>query len=356
MGGLLVVGSFLAPTIAVLAQEWEPAPPAIDQFDWIQLTSGEWLKGEIGVLYQDVLEFDSEELELLSLDLEDIQVIRSGQLLTLRVRSGQSVTGQLRLDGDVVNVQIGNEDQFTTTRADILTITAGVPAERNYWTGDIVVTGNFRAGNVEQVDTGINVRFQRRTVISRVTMNFRSDFTQTNDVQTVDYQSGLFSWDRYRSATVFLRPFFADYFSDPFQNIDARYTMGVGIGYQILDTSRTDWTVFTGPAYQETIYSDVVAGEDATERSWTLSGGTTFDISLTNRIDFLTDYRFNIAKDEAGGYSHRLTTTVEFDLTDSLDFNVTAEWSRTETPKPNADGTNPEKDDYRVSMGIGYEF
>jgi len=350
----LALGTAFAPGRATHAQAWEPPPPVPDAFDWVQLNSGEWLKGEIRVLYQDVLEFESEELDLLSLDLEDIRVIRSAQVIILRIRSGETATGRLLVDGDTVTVS--GQDQLTTTRVDILTITAGAPTERNFWSGDIVVTGNFRAGNTEQADTGIDVRFQRRTVISRVAMNFRSDFTQTNGVQTVDYQSGNFSWDRYRSATIFVRPFFADYFSDPFQNIDARYNMGVGVGYQAIDTPRTDWTLFTGPTYQETVYRAVEAGEDNKEKAWTLSAGTAFEISLTNRIDLLADYRFNFAKDDAGGYSHRMTSTLEFDLTDSLDFNISAEWSRTDIPKPNADGTIPQKDDYRVSMGIGYEF
>jgi hypothetical protein len=344
----------VVPAIVARAQAWAPPPPEPDSFDWVQLTSGEWLKGEIRVLYQDVLEFESEELDLLSLDLEDIRVIRSAQIIILRVRSGATATGQLLIDGDAVTVS--GEDQLTTTRADILTITAGSPTERNFWSGDIAITGNFRSGNVEQVDSGISVRFQRRTVISRVTINFLSDFTQTNGVQTVDYQSGHFSWDRYRSATIFVRPFFADYFSDPFQNIAGRYNMGVGIGYQVIDTPRTDWTLFTGPTYQETVYDAVEPGENNKEKSWTLSAGTVFEISLTNRIDLLADYRFNFAKDEAGGYSHRMTSTLEIDLTDSLDFNISAEWSRTNKPKPNADGTLPQTDDYRMSMGVAYEF
>jgi len=37
-------------------------PPA-DKFDWIQLKSGEWLKGRIKAMQDRELEFDSEELE-----------------------------------------------------------------------------------------------------------------------------------------------------------------------------------------------------------------------------------------------------------------------------------------------------
>ena len=44
-------------------------PPVDETFDWIQLTSGEWLKGELKVLYNYKLEFDSDELDLLTFEL-----------------------------------------------------------------------------------------------------------------------------------------------------------------------------------------------------------------------------------------------------------------------------------------------
>ena len=34
-------------------EEWTPPPPPPDEFDWIQLTSGEWLKGELIGLFND---------------------------------------------------------------------------------------------------------------------------------------------------------------------------------------------------------------------------------------------------------------------------------------------------------------
>ncbi len=344
----------VTPLHALQAQDWEPPLPMPDEFDWIQLNSGEWLKGEIRVMYQDSLEFESEELNLVSFDLEDIRVIRSAQLINLRVRSGETVIGKLLLDADDVTV-IGDE-QATFTRADILSITAGVQTERNYWSGDLVINGNYRSGNTEQVDTGVVIRSRRRTVISRVIIDFQSNFTQTNGVQTVDSQSGNMSWDRFRSATVFVRPLFGEYFSDPFQNIRGRYTIGAGIGYQLLDTSRTDWSIFAGPAYQGTKFDEVGAGETDSEQSFAVTSGTAFEIALTRRIDLIADYRFTFTDKEAGGYSHRMSSTIEVELTGSLDFNISGEWNRIQNPKPNADNTLPQQDDFRLSFGVGYEF
>jgi hypothetical protein len=60
-------------------KDWQPTPPMPEKFDWIQLTSDEWLKGEIIAMYDDKLEFDSDELDLLEFDMEDVRQIRSAQ-------------------------------------------------------------------------------------------------------------------------------------------------------------------------------------------------------------------------------------------------------------------------------------
>jgi hypothetical protein len=51
---------------------WYPEGSPPEGFDWIQLTNGEWLKGDLKVFYNDTLEFDSDELDLLKFDWEDI--------------------------------------------------------------------------------------------------------------------------------------------------------------------------------------------------------------------------------------------------------------------------------------------
>ena len=58
----------LAGPCSNASADWTPPPPMPDEFDWVQLVSGEWLKGEIRAMYKDSMEFDSEELDLLNLD------------------------------------------------------------------------------------------------------------------------------------------------------------------------------------------------------------------------------------------------------------------------------------------------
>ncbi|MEC4724743.1 hypothetical protein HWQ46_04170 [Shewanella sp. D64] len=78
---LLFVSSASATTpMKPAAQQIVPAqlyPPADASYDWIQLTSFELLKGEIKNLYDDKLEFKSDELDTLYIDWEDIKVLQS---------------------------------------------------------------------------------------------------------------------------------------------------------------------------------------------------------------------------------------------------------------------------------------
>ncbi len=53
-------------------EPWEPPEPDPTDFDWIRLTNGEWLKGDIKSLREDKLEFDSDEMGVLTFDWGDI--------------------------------------------------------------------------------------------------------------------------------------------------------------------------------------------------------------------------------------------------------------------------------------------
>lgn len=96
------------------SQPWEPPRPAADQFDWIQTTSGEWLKGELKVLYREKLEFDSDELDLQELDWEDVKYVRGHRIFSVRLEGPEGpivVVGLLEVTEDKVFVTVGEDRQ-----------------------------------------------------------------------------------------------------------------------------------------------------------------------------------------------------------------------------------------------------
>jgi hypothetical protein len=58
----------------------------------------------------------------------------------------------------------------------------------------------------------------------------------------------------------------------------------------------------------------------------------------------------------SGQYKHHMLVTLENELLEWLDFDVTAIWDYTLSPKIAEDGTVPFKDDYQLLVGLGLEF
>ncbi|GAG19931.1 unnamed protein product, partial [marine sediment metagenome] len=111
---------------------WEPPPPPPDDFDWIQLTSGEWLKGELKVLYEKSLEFDSDKLDLQEFKWKDVKQVRGHQSFMVRLEGPITVVGMLKVTEDKVFVTVGKERQ-EFERNQLIAIAPGEPKEINYW-------------------------------------------------------------------------------------------------------------------------------------------------------------------------------------------------------------------------------
>ena len=335
-------------------KDWQPTPPMPEKFDWIQLTSDEWLKGEIIAMYDDKLEFDSDELDLLEFDWEDVRQVRSAQTMHVGFLHGRTATGKLFVDGDTVRVIGADEEQFD--RSELLTITAGEPKEINYWSGKVTLGANIREGNTQLVEYNGSARFQRRTVRDRIVFDYMGIYNVTDDVLAADNHRASAGWDKFINDKLFVKPVFAEYYSDPFQNIGSRATIGVGVGYQIFDTPKTDWEVSGGPAYQRTQFDDVVPGDPESEETPALVVGTTLDIELNKSIDFYYTYSFQITNEQSGSYNHHMVTAFEFEITSLLDFDIQWVWDRIKDPRQNSDTSFPKSDDLRLIVGIGFDF
>ena len=107
---------------------------------------------------------------------------------------------------------------------------------------------NLRQGNSEQAEATTRVILIRRTAKNRVNLEYLASFSQIEGITTADSQRLTSGWNRYVSKRVFWTPFFGEWFRDPFQNIGARWSVGAGFGYELIDTSRIDWKAEAGLA------------------------------------------------------------------------------------------------------------
>jgi len=346
---------FLIVSPALATEDgWQPPPPMPDGFDWIQTTSLEWLKGEIIAMYDAELEFDSDEFGVQHIDWDDVQEIRSAGTMQVGFENDTIAVGRIFVDRETVRI-MGNDDQ-QFARSGVLSIVAGAPKERNYWSIKASLGANLRQGNTEQIETTTKANLIRRTPKSRINMDFLSTFNQTDGDTAADSQRASAGWNRYISKRFFWSPAYADWYRDPFANIAQRWTLGMGLGYELVDTSTITWEVNGGLAYQATTFDSVKEGEDGSAGTPSLVMGTVYDHELTKWMDFVFDYRFFIVNRESGTYTHHMITGFELELTRILDLDISFIWDRTQNPKPGAGGVVPEQDDIRLVLFVGFDF
>ena len=349
-----------SPGLAEEGEEaWSPPPPMPEKFDWIQTTSLEWLKGKIVSMYDASLEFDSKEFDLQTLDWSDIKEVRSAGTMQVAFEDGTIAIGQVFIDQETVRV-LGDEDQ-QFERSGVLSITAGAPKEKNYWSIKASLGANLREGNTEQVEMSSQANIVRRTPKNRINIDYLANFSETNleetgDTTIADNQRVSAGWNHYISKRFYWSPVYGEWYRDPFVNIAQRWTLGMGAGYEIIDTPKTTWDINGGLAYQITSFDSVAEDEDDSANTPALVVGTLYDHKLTKWMDFVFDYRLFIVNDESGTYTHHLLTGLEFELTTILDFDITFIWDRIQNPRPDADGIEPKKNDFRLTFFLGFDF
>jgi hypothetical protein len=341
------------------ATNWETSKPPTDQFDWIQTTSGEWLKGELKVLYSDQLEFDSDEFGLQTLDWGDV-----AQLLGHGVkRVGIDLAVGLRVFDGVITV-VGEKISLVTSTGGIeefdrnllVSITPGADKEQDNWTAKLSLGLNITSGNSEQTDYSLKFDIRRHTPENRFVVNYLGNFSKARNLETVNNHRLNAFYDIFAAREYFWRPIFAEYYRDPFQNIDTRATIGVGAGYHIIDTPKTTWDISGGPAYRMTRYVSVVPGDSDDVDTPALVGSTFYDTTLTKTVDFNVRYNLSIVNQESGTYTHHAIATFETEVTSILDFDVSLIWDRTRDPQVRSDGSVPKQDDYQLMLTLGVDI
>ena len=343
-------------TIPAVAQSISIEPgQAGDDSDWLVLTSGETLKGELIGLFNDYVEFDSDILDDLSIELEDVAQIISPRRLGVRLQGAGLVTGQVLVDEhDVVVTRNGIETVYA--RDQLVSLTISAEREIDRWSGDLSLGTNVRKGNTDLVEYNTIMGFERRTALSRAFVDYIGNFNETEDVQVSNNHRVNVVYDRFSDYRFFWRPFNGQYFRDPFQNIAHQATLETGIGYELIDSSRTEWDIYAGVGVNIVERVSVEADQEKNSRSPSASLGTDFDTELTSWMDFLISFQMTFVDEASGDYQHHLLTTLSTELIGNLDFDVSLVWDRVQRPPPNSAGETPEQDDFRLSIGLGWDF
>lgn len=328
--------------------------PPLDSFDWIQLKTGEWLKGRIKAMQERQIEFFSEKLSDLTFDWKDIRQVRSPHTLDVLFIDGRKLSGPVTITPQEVRVDGFPPSVFP--RDELQSLTPGGSRERNYWSGDLSLGLTVQAGNTRAVQYNAQLALQRRTPATRLSLDYVGNISSLNGVESANNHRVNTEFDLWLSRHFYLALPAAEYYKDPFQNLNHRLTTGIGLGYDILDRRNLEWNIVTGPAYQYAWFESAEPGQPTHKGTAALTFGSSFKWDITSRIKWTLDYRGQYTSREVGETTHHAQSTLSLDLNKRFTLDVSGIWDRISDPKIGADGVQPKPDDFRLVLGMGVHF
>ena len=334
---------------------WAPPPPSDVEKDWIRLSSGEWLWGTIDLMRDESFEFDSEEMDEVTIDWVDVVEIRSARAMTYVRLDGSMVTGTSTMKGETILIDTTG-GVVEIPRAQIQSILQGEPNELNFWSAKVGADLKTRTGNTNQKDFGIRVFIKREAPRSRIDVRYQGNFSKTDDVENIRNNRGNIEWKVFLTRKFFVSLVKFEFFSDKFQNIDRRLTIGSGIGYFLTRNSKADWFVELGSSYQDTRWRSVEPGEDLNDSNGSLPFRTTLETDITKNTELKAEYGIQVGLGHEANTIQHAFVMFEIDIWGDIDFDMSVTWDRVSRPKTNAEGITPLKDDVATYFGLSIDF
>jgi putative salt-induced outer membrane protein YdiY len=356
---ILVILLLLFVIFVATAEEdnsWAPTAPLPDgelDFDWVRLTNGEWLKGELISLRDADLVFDSDEFGEQSLKLEDIEELYTMGPVTLVFQNNDTAVSRISVVGDTIMLRDTGEE---FSRSSILSI---IPAEATWWglwEGKLSVSLASRSGNTNQTDLQIRADLVNRGAFNRFSLSYIGGFSIVEEIETANSHQANGEWDMFIWDRFYLTPLSYEFINNRYQNISQQHTPGIGIGYELFTGKIFNMDISGGGGYQFTSYYTVPAGDSIDDHSGLVLLGTTIEIDPTGDIELVYKYTLQLDVVNLTNHYHQSVAEFSIDLTRFLDFNFAVIWDYRNSPQPREDGSVPEKHDLNITAGIGFEF
>jgi len=322
--------------------------------DWLLLVSGELLEGEIEYIRDEKVHFDSDKLDKLDIDWDDVAGFGSPRLNMYRF-GDVILTGTAGMRGGVIRVDTGTEVR-EFPRNDLYSMTEGGPRELDYWSLKAALGLMFRSGNSDQTDSSARVDLERRTPLTRGSLTFENDYNSVDGEDVTDNSRVLGLFDYYVTTHTYLIFPIGEVYRDRVRNIDLRGTLAGGVGYDVIDRPRVEWTVAGGAGYQRTDFASVETGEDKTGEDGALLFYTKLELDPMKDIEWDTTYLLVAVVSDWHRTSQHLTSTLSFDVWGPLDLDISFVWDRIEEPAPDPSGDVPKSDDLQLKVELALDL
>jgi len=326
-----------------------------DTYDWLRLTSGEWLKGEVHWMREKDIEFDSDKLDLLTFSWSKVSELHCPRVNTYVFEGRIDVAGPAVVTKEKVIIETA-DGVVTYPRDQLLAILEGARRERNWWSTKLGVGLSANAGNTNQGQLNIHWDLVRADPRTGSVLSYDGTFGYSNREQNVNRHLGEAGVTVYYSRRLFFSPVSAQFLNDRFQNLKLRATPGAGAGVHVFDTKKVKWDIGGALGYQYIRFLSTATGVENPQNDGFISFRTYADFDFTDDVELKIDWLTNVVYTQIGLTNHVGTANFSVEISDIFDLETTFKFYRTERPPPRADGSVPERNDYQLIVGLALEI
>lgn len=359
------MGLLVFPLLASIAAWGAPNPPLAEApleppsepsaVHWVQLASGEWLNGEVKTLRSEVLEFDSDKLDLVKLDWDDVTALYVAESFEWITRDHSSLIGPGVMWGNTILVRTADGVQ-AMFRDDLNGLISGTGREIDRWDFYARIGFDGSWGNSPQTTLSIGAGMKRQDALTRWTLDYLLSAGTTAGERTVGNHRATTALDFFVTPTFYVRAPLAEYFADPFQNIRHRVQVGAGVGVRYEPGSEYELGLTLSGLFQYQMFDSVEVGEDPTFQGAGAAVSAYQNWEVTSDIDFDLSWTSVVIFNDLGRTNHHGEALFDHDIWRDLEWFFKFVFDRTESPPPLEDGTVLKKNDYKLVVGISIEF
>jgi len=311
--------------------------------DEVWLKNGDRLTGKVVSLDSGLLILKTSYAGDLSIKWEEVANLKTDE--PVKVVLGDETTAQGPVSpGDSGKVKIKAEQVAEPVTIDLANVKTINPKPPLSTTLRISVGATKNSGNTENQDFYGQLDFVARTAMNRFSLGGNYQRSEDNDVKTADNAMGYIKYDHFLSKKWYLYAN-ATGQQDEFQDLNLRATLGVGAGYQFLESERTNLSLEGGLSYVNEDFDTAPDNSYAAGR-W----GLRFDhYILPKSLQFFL-YHTGLQSLESSD-DLILYTQTGFRIPFYKDFNLALQmnWQYDKSPAPGR-----EKNDYTYILAIGY--
>jgi len=322
-----------------------------DTEDWIRLTSGEWLRGDLKWMRDKDFEFDSDKLDLIRKAWNKVDQLHSPRVKTYVFNNKVYAVGRGMVTADKVIVET-EAGVKTFPRGELVSILEGGRRELDWWSLRLGAGFSATSGNSNQGSLNVSFGLSRDDQQTSAGVGYEGTFGYVDRKENVSRHIGA-GWIKvYISQRFYVIPLAAEIFNDKFANIRFRATPAALGGVHLFDTGKVEWDVEFGLGYQFTSFLSAAAGVENPQDDGFVPVRTYWDFDITGDIELILDWQSNIVYTQFGNTNHVGKAVFSVEVTDILNFDAAFDFFRTERPVPREDGTVPRKNDYQIVVGI----